>query len=66
MTGRELARQVKVARGKVAVPVVIGDGKYYIYAQKLDLVATLEKMGDRETGMVLEAETGGYYLRELD
>jgi hypothetical protein len=64
MTGIELARAVRRAKGKVAVPTYIGDVKYYVYAEKRDLAAVLERTGDRESGLFLEQEDGGFYLRE--
>jgi hypothetical protein len=66
MTGHELAKAVRAAKGKVAVPVGLGDVFEYVYAEKSDLIATLERMGNMETGKVLETESGGYFLKDLD
>jgi hypothetical protein len=66
MTGRELAKAVRTAKGKVAVPVGLGDVFEYVYAEKADLIATLERLGNMETGKVLETESGGYFLKDLD
>jgi hypothetical protein len=62
MTGKELARAVRAAKGKVAVPVLLTNDVSFVYAEKQDLIATLEQAGDSETGMKLSQEPGGFFI----
>jgi hypothetical protein len=66
MTGFELARAVRAVTGKVAVPVAFDHSTEYVYAQKADLVKSLEGIGNTETQMELAAEEGGFFLKYLD
>ena len=66
MTGLELARAIRNVSGKVAVPVAFGTSAEYVYAQKADLVKTLERLGNMETQMELAAEEGGFFLKYVD
>ena len=66
MTGRELAKAVRAAKGKVSAPVVIGAVQLYVFVEKSDLVKTLEGMGEQETEMQLAEEDGGFFLKFVD
>ena len=67
MTGWELARAVRAAKGKVSVPVLLANEVSFVYAEKQDLIATLEKAGNSETGMKLSEEERGFFIeRDYD
>lgn len=67
MTGKELAQAVRKVKGKVSAPVLMGADVEYLYVEKADLIAMLMNLGDRDSGMKLEPEDGGFYLaREQD
>lgn len=56
MTGNELAKAIRSASGKVAIPMLAVKEVPYIYAQKSDLIEWARKIGEAETFMTIERD----------
>ena len=66
MTGFDLARAMRAAKGKIAIPMNAGEQMPYIFAEKRDLIAWATGMGDAETGMTLEPDGDTFMLTSAD
>jgi hypothetical protein len=54
MTGKNLAKAIREAKGKVSVPVMAVNDVSYIYAEKASLIEWAREIGEGETFMTLE------------
>lgn len=66
MTGLELARAIRAAKGKIAIPMNAGDQMPYIFAEKQDLIAWANGQGAAETGMRVEPDGENFMLVSAD
>lgn len=65
MTGHQLAKAIRNAKGKISVPVLTPNDAPYIYVEKGDLIRWAEGCGDVETEMCLGLEQCGWYLKQM-
>jgi uncharacterized Fe-S cluster-containing radical SAM superfamily enzyme len=54
MTGNNLAKAIREAKGKVLVPVMVVNDVAYIYVEKASLIEWAREIGEGETFMTLE------------
>lgn len=69
MTGKELARVIRSTKGKVAVPIYNPNHDVlWVFVEKADLIATVERYERTDIGLCLRREEGGdtHYLDSAD